>query len=321
MAYLKVSDELLDGLFWDSLAGKEVKMLLKMMFQAPYKSMKFNLYGTDITLNKRELCFSVRCIAKEFGISDSAFRRFMDKLVKMNIITKKKRKIKHSERRSFRRTGAEQGDDAGNYQFYTSITFSGWVFDEEQMQAENMQAEADLSERSDAACDAHKIDIKIDKEEEVFTNARGENFQNYENRTIHFADKPALQEVIPEKSVAYFCESYECRTQDLENLFGLFIRREEASGLYFLRHKELQRRFAYFLEKNYQTKLTHAKKSKHNGNIQQQPEKQREKSEYEKRREAEDAAIIARMPRYGGSSAGLHAIGKRERRYGTKGTE
>lgn len=317
MAYLSVSRELLNGSFWGALASAEKGIILDLIAMAPMEAYTVSLYGLQIPLEPYEICFSAKIMAKKFNVTVHVFRNLIDKLSRNNIGVKKRRQISHTGTDTLKNSGSIKNNNT----FFTSLTFYPSVFgiDPDKHGSSGKNSSETIPEATPKP--THNQELTDLKEEEVFTNARGENFQNYENRTIHFADKQALQEVIPEKSVAYFCESYECRTQDLENLFGLFIRREEASGLYFLRHKELQRRFAYFLEKNYQTKLTHAKKSKHNGNIQQQPEKQREKSEYEKRREAEDAAIIARMPRYGGSSAGLHAIGKRERRYGTKGTE
>ena len=321
MTYLKISNELLNGSFWDSLSFDEQGILINLMKMAAYKPFVYKIHQCEIHLNKFEACVSVNALADRFSMGRKKLANLLGKLAEHRIL-----RISTID---VCRKGNDLGNDKGNdkngfsrNRKFTLLSFYGWVFAASDTDRSEDSSESNKEMIGETINATHKIDIKTDKEEEVLINARGENFQNYENGTILFAEKPELQQVIPEKSVTYFREYYECRTEDLENMFRNFIRQQEASGMYFLRHKELQRRFAYFLEKSYQTKFTHAKKSNFNGNIkQQQPEKQREKSDYEKRREAEDAAIIATMPRYGGSSERLHAIRKRERRYGTKKVE
>ncbi|MGL5318674.1 MAG: hypothetical protein ACRC9Q_08280 [Bacteroidales bacterium] len=314
MCYLKIAKELLDGSFWQSLAATEVKILIELMGLAPYKPITYNLYGTPVELNKYELCFSVARMAERFGISDSSFRRFLDKLQKNGLITKCKRKVCLSVRSTGRSCSEE-----GRHQFYTSVTLCGWLFGEEEEvpEKEVMTEDADMPDEHPPV--EHKIDILNKKEEVVVNNARKANFQEYQNPTILLRDCPEIKGVVPEKSLSYFRQIYECSHEKLKELFSRFILKQEAEGMEFLKQKELLRRFANFLHSEFQTQKNNFKKTYNHGKSQSvQSEIKREKSDFEKRREAEDAAIIARMPRYGGSGTGVDAHRKRERRYGSK---
>ncbi|MGL4332034.1 MAG: hypothetical protein ACRCSR_04455 [Bacteroidales bacterium] len=314
MGYLKIAKELLDGSFWRSLAATEVKMLIELMSFAPYKPVTYNLYGTPVELNKYELCFSVARMAERFGVSDSSFRRFLEKLQKNGLIKKYKRKVCLSVL-STGRTGSEES----KHQFYTSVTFYGWVFAEDDSDPDNEKNTKEESMPGELPPDEHKTDIINTKEEVVVNKARKANFQEYKNPTILFSENPVMTEAIPEKSRTYFQQLYECNSNDLENWFNRFILRQEAEGMEFLKQKELLRRFAYFLKSEFNTKNNNYQKSNNNGKSQSiQPEIKREKSDYEKRREADDAAIIARMPRFGGSGSGCDAHRKRVRRYGSQ---
>ena len=317
MGYLRIAKELLDGSFWRSLAATEIKMLIELMSFAPYKPVTYNLYGTPVELNKYELCFSVARMAERYGVSDSSFRRFLEKLQKNGLITKYKRKVCLAVR-STGRTSSEES----KHQFYTSVSFYGWVFAESEEEVKNEDNAKEESNPGELPPVEHKTDI-INKEEVVVNKTHKANFQKYSNPTILLNENPEMKKVIPEKSLIYFQQSYECTQKEMEKLFRHFILRQEAEGMEFLKQKELLRRFAYFLKTEFTKKNNNKnQKSNYNGKSQSiQTEIKCEKSDDEKRREADDAAVIARMPRFGGSGAGLDAHRKRMRRYGTQSAE
>ena len=71
-------------------------------------------------------------MAEKYKVTDHFLRRFLDKLAKHNILVKKKRKIDPSNSQTVcqtvSRTVGRTGNPSANPQFYTSITFCGWVF-------------------------------------------------------------------------------------------------------------------------------------------------------------------------------------------------
>ena len=85
-----------------------------------------------IELQKYELCFSCVKMAEKYKVTDYFLRRFLDKLAKHNILIKKKRKIEtsnsHTVCHTVSRTVCRTSNSVANTQFYTSITFYGWVF-------------------------------------------------------------------------------------------------------------------------------------------------------------------------------------------------
>lgn len=130
--FIPVSRELLFSSLWRSLADKEAKILIDLMARAPFKATTYNLYGVDIELQKYELCFSCVKMAEKYKVTDYFLRRFLDKLAKHNILIKKKRKIEpsnsHTVCHTVSRTVCRTSNSSANTQFYTSITFYGWVF-------------------------------------------------------------------------------------------------------------------------------------------------------------------------------------------------
>ena len=87
MGYLKVSRELLNSSFWRSLAPAEKGILIDLMAMAAYKPTSFNLYGTEIELEKYELCFSVLKIANKYRVTEYAIRSLIKKLENAKILT------------------------------------------------------------------------------------------------------------------------------------------------------------------------------------------------------------------------------------------
>ncbi|MGL5730795.1 MAG: hypothetical protein ACRCX5_06710, partial [Bacteroidales bacterium] len=127
-----VSRELTNSSLWRSLAGTEAKILIDLLALAPFKATSYNLYGVDIQLEKHELCFSCVKMAEKYKVTDHFLRRFFDKLAKHKILVKKKRKIDPSNSQTVcqtvSRTVSRTGSNSASPQFYTSITFCGWVF-------------------------------------------------------------------------------------------------------------------------------------------------------------------------------------------------
>lgn len=162
MAYLKISRELLNSSLWRDFADKEKVILIELMNEAPYKPSTYNLYGTEIELNTYELCFSVAKMAERFGVSDSFFRRFIDKLLRHGILAKYKRKVEQTFRRTVRRSVVSEQ----KLQFYTSITFYAWAFGNEENINENDTNTASNGEPSGEHFGEHNIDIKIKEEKE-----------------------------------------------------------------------------------------------------------------------------------------------------------
>ena len=132
MGYLKIARELLNSSFWRSLAPAEQGILINLMSMAAYKPTTFNLYGTEIELNKYELCFSVAKMAERFGTSAPVFKRFIIKLADNNILIKNKRKVSLSKNLSVRPSVRQTGKS----QFYTSITFCTWTSGDYEQEAE-----------------------------------------------------------------------------------------------------------------------------------------------------------------------------------------
>lgn len=326
MSYLMISNELLDGSFWNSIAPEEQMIVLRLMRMASFKKRIFRIHHCEIHLEKHEACISVNALAKQFGIGRKRFSNFLKTMVEHKIMTKST--IFATQKGTTKGTTKGPCEEMPVFnKRYTLLSFCEWVFGgvskADQKTGDNREMETDKATTS--------ATLYIDKEEEEFIKGRGQNFMEYRNPMIRFSDNPQLRELIPEESLAYFAQTYECRMDDLENLFRYFIARQQSEGMEFLMHKELQRRFAYFLREEYNRKKQHEKSAAGNPNYKnrlttnnygksesEKPELQREKSEYEKRREADDAAIVARMPRFGGSGAGLDAVRKRKRRYGTK---
>ena len=329
MSYLMISKELLDSSFWGNLALEERAIITELMHRTSYKPCSYSLRGKEIKLRAFEFCFFASSFAKGMKVKLHSFRRLLDKMCASDLIRKEKKSFS-SECNQLPNQLSNQFKGYTNTCNYTSITFYPWAF----AQGDKPQKREAETLQSDISSETGDATLYIDKEEEEFNKGRGHNFMEYKNPMIRFADNPQLKELIPEQSLAYFVLTYECRMEDLENLFRYFIARQQSEGMEFLMHKELQRRFAYFLKEEYNRKMQHERSAASNKNFKSrqttnnygksesvQPEVKREKSESEKRREADDAAIIARMPRFGGSSAGLDAVRKRKRRYGTRGTE
>ncbi|MGL5785277.1 MAG: hypothetical protein ACRCX4_00445 [Bacteroidales bacterium] len=317
MAYLSVSRELLNGSFWESLASFEKGIIMDLIAMVPMRAYTVNLYGMQINLEAYEICFFAKTMAKKFDISIHVFRSLINKLSQNNIVVKKRRQITHTETDTETNTGRSKNNNS----FFTSLTFCPSVFGIDTETRERSGKNSHKTTPKPTPKPTHNQEVTDLKEEEVFKTAREKNFIEYSNPLILLRNDPALNDVITENAIAYFRQSFECRTEDLENMFRLFLKREEASGIEFLKLKEMQRRFALFLERSYKTKLTHDKKSKHDGNMQQQPESKREKSDDEKRRESEEAAVLARLPRFGGSGARSNAERKKKRRHGTEGAD
>ena len=123
--FIPVSRELLFSSLWRSLADKEAKILIDLMARAPYQPTTYNLYGVDIELSQYELCFSCVKMAEKYDISESFFKRYLNKLVEHKIIEKRKRKLvsascsnKRTGKRSDKRT-------ASKLHFVTSISICG----------------------------------------------------------------------------------------------------------------------------------------------------------------------------------------------------
>ncbi|MGL4805411.1 MAG: hypothetical protein ACRC26_03595, partial [Bacteroidales bacterium] len=141
--FTPVSRELTNSSLWRSLAGTEAKILIDLLALAPFKATSYNLYGVDIQLEKHELCFSCVKMAEKYKVTDHFLRRLFDRLAKHKILVKKKRKIDPSNSRTVcktvSRTVCRTGSTSASPQFYTSITFCGWVFGENSVEQHRTQ--------------------------------------------------------------------------------------------------------------------------------------------------------------------------------------
>ena len=128
MGYLKVSRELLNSSFWRSLAPAEKGILIDLMAMAAYKPTSFNLYGTEIELEKYELCFSVLKIANKYRVTEYAIRSLIKKLENAKILTKTIRKITNAVSNEISRGNSRCEYIKKTTCCYTSVTFYGWAF-------------------------------------------------------------------------------------------------------------------------------------------------------------------------------------------------
>ncbi|MGL5771478.1 MAG: hypothetical protein ACRCX1_01660, partial [Bacteroidales bacterium] len=182
--FIPIARELTSSSLWRSFADKEVKILIELMALAPFKATSYNLYGVDIQLEKHELCFSCVKMAEKYDISESFFKRYLNKLVEHKIIEKRKRKlvsVSCSEKRPDKRTGKRPDKrTVGKLHFVTSITFCGWVFGEntDKPSKEEIDLSNELSnEPSNELHNKELIKEEEKKEENInIYNAREKNF-------------------------------------------------------------------------------------------------------------------------------------------------
>ena len=135
MGYLKVSRELLNSSFWRSLAPAEKGILIDLMAMAAYKPTTYNLYGTEIELEKYELCFSMAKMAERFGVSAPVLKRLVNKIAVNNVIAKNKRKVRLADRP----TDRPSKYPSGKSQFYTSLTFYRWALAADESEPDSEQ--------------------------------------------------------------------------------------------------------------------------------------------------------------------------------------
>lgn len=128
MGYLKIARELLNSSFWQNLALAEQAILINLMTMAAYKPTTYNLYGAEIELNKYEFCFSVVKMAEKYRVTEYAIRSLLKKLEDAQILTKTTRKITYGASNEFSRAKSRCEYVKKSACSYTSITFCGWVF-------------------------------------------------------------------------------------------------------------------------------------------------------------------------------------------------
>ncbi|MGL5787474.1 MAG: hypothetical protein ACRCX4_11745 [Bacteroidales bacterium] len=128
MGYLKIARELFNSSFWRSLAPAEQAILINLMTMAAYKPTTYNLYGTEIELNKYEFCFSVIKMAEKYHVTEYAMRSLIKKLEDVQILTKTTRKITRQVSSEFSRGKSRCEYVKKATCCYTSVTFCGWVF-------------------------------------------------------------------------------------------------------------------------------------------------------------------------------------------------
>lgn len=300
MSYLKITKELSNSPFWNTMSLSEQGLLVNLLNKVPFKEVTYNLYGHEIQLQPLEVCFAQRRMAAKYNLSEYALKKMLHKFRDMGLITIARRKLspnKQNNKLPFSVTPSYDPQHNDSITYVTSVVFCTSVvasFDEKG-ESRDFDSPQNTSSHNPFASYKNNVFKNINKKQSAGANAENQNLENpwysldaFINRTIH--DSQAW--------IDQLCVELQIDQQTLTESIRLFCVRQKNIGYNQMTKVVFTQQFINYFNKQ---KL---KKNPSNGKQTQQPtlEQPKEQPESEIDRQLKDLA--AKRRRFGRDRSG-----------------
>lgn len=256
--YLTITRELKKADFWNKLSGNEIKILLDLLFKAPYKATTYNLYGMEIDLEKYELCFSCVKLARFYEMTVYGFRTLLKKFERLKLLRLKNRKVsgENSTDKSTNKS-TDNGMSKCNNRL-TSITFCGWVFGHvlpSENESENEPREAENQTTNQTT--NHKHNKEVFNQENKKQNAQGAGDKSVKGnaKTWYPVDRiAALDFPYADELLAIWCEHAGQTRLSVIPLLHKYCEEQKMIEIFSMTLDVFDYRFRQYLKKHFKNR-------------------------------------------------------------------
>ena len=256
--YLTITRELKKADFWNKLSGNEIKILLDLLFKAPYKATTYNLYGMEIELEKYELCFSSVKLARFYGVTVYGFRTLLKKFERLKLLELKNRKVSgenSTDKSTIKST--DNGMSKCNNRL-TSITFCGWVFGHVSMsenESLNESRDAEFQQSNQETNHEHNKEVFNQESQTNNTRAAGVKNVNQKQKTWYPLDRIAsLDFPYADELVGIWCEHGGVSRLHIIPLLNKYLDEQRFTGLTEMSIDFLDYRFKIYIKQQIKTR-------------------------------------------------------------------